>query len=529
MRWPKIMMNLVQSKKSLESVHSGSGVYDPGGFFTEAQSDEAKNRLALYKQYRDSYEGKDRSVPTPNVDGDIGLSINLNRPMVVKSTDWLFGKEVEVEASPGNQALADRLMSILEENNAARQLWTFGHSGSITGDGYLHVYTDGTKDNPVGTKTFVRYLKPQFVHPIFHPIETDKMSAVMIQFPIDLAPAFAATSALAAGKHAFTRVITDDTIREYVDENEIAVLPNVFGEIPVYHAPNLINSFRWYGDSDLVDVWLLNELRNGLAHLQKEILEYNAAPTTIIIGASAKNIEKTPHTLLAIRNKDAKVQVLEMNSDLGAITAAIENLRKAYLELSGTPENSLGADQAISNTSAAALEVRYMCLVEKTRRKRLTYGRSLLNALRLVSVIEMARDPGLVRRMEDISSWRDISVVFQDPLPRDMEKVLNIEEQAMRIGVQSRYGALRNVRKKRLEETMIEIVADDRMQMLQDVERARAVEGNVPNLHANWLGSLGMHTNKDSAVRKEDKLVLEMQRQLQSTEKVVDTNEPTLV
>ena len=507
------------NKRNMRNVFSGEGIFDPGGFFSDTQSREASGRLSKYKTFREAYEG--RGFNSMDADGNIEMSVNLNGPIINKTVDWLCGKPIEIEAVPGNQALSDRIMDVFEENDLSRQFWCCGHSGAVAGDGYLYVTTDGDVANPIGKKTFIKYIKPQFVHPIFHPLETDKIAAVMIQFPMDVPDSFA-TSGYSSGQHVFSRVITENKIYEYLDDKMQEEIDNVFKIIPVFHAPNLLNAFRWFGTSDLADVWLLNELRNDLSHSLKKILEYNADPTTIIIGASATNLEKGSERVWSIKNPDARVQLLEMNSDMAAVRECIASLKQACLEMASIPEFSLGMDAAVSNTSAAALEVRYMCLMEKTRRKRITYGRALLGAAKLIAQIEMAREPALFGKLIVPEQWRRLAVIFPDPLPRDMEKVLLIEEQAIRMGVQSRYGALREFKKKRIEETMIEIIADDRMQMLKDVEQARAVEGNVPNLHANFTGSLGMHVEKDMATRREDDLVLKLQSQLQQTEKVVD-------
>lgn len=516
-----ISPNDIQS--GIEHAIDGRGIFDPSGFFTDNQQQEAKDRLQKYDKLKNVY-GK-TGFNSVNADGDQELVINYNRAILNKSVDWLFGKEWSLETVAGNEAITERITELLDDNNILVKSWKNGHVGAITGDAYWVVELDGENGN---YDIRIQYLKPQFVHPIFHPIDTEKIIAVMIQYPVETSLEFANRYNLPANNVTlFSQIMTEDMIYEYNDSTQVGAYENIYGQIPVFHAQNLMNGFKWFGDSDLEDTWIINDLRSETLNKQKRILDYHSNPTTIGTGVASDSLKKVDNSVWTVKNPEAKFYNLEMKSDMKATNTYLTDLKDSLLELSNTPGNSLGSsDEKISNTSAAALELKYMCLLEKTRRKRATYGRALLGASKLMANLLVAQEPSLLGKLKEPEKFDKFTVKFANPLPRDMQEVISLEKEKMESGLQSELGALKEINEKNIESKIVEILADKREKLLTETEKARAINGGVPAVHSVWTGSQGLRANKSDLSQKEDELTLTLLKQLTEASEV-ETEEET--
>lgn len=525
------VLRKILSSNALDSAKNGVGIYDPARFFSDEQQAEAVNRLAHYATLRNAYNGG--TMAPVSDDGDTEIIINFNRAFVNKSVDWLFNEMWQLECPAGNEAITDEVMKVLDSNSIHQKCWKMAHSGAITGDGFIMAYVDDTGNprNPMSGKIRVTYLKPQFVHPVFHPFDHEEVVAVLIQWPVSAGAALQTRYGLPSETYLYSQLITTDKIYEYADSKMIKESDNYLGVIPVFHAANLMNAFKWFGDSDLVDTWLINQARNSAINSIKKIIEYHAEPTTVLIGASAQNVEVGAKRLWSIRKDRDKVdiKVLGLDSDLAASNTYVDNLRKAMMELASMPEHAFGADIAISNTSAAALEVKYMCLLEKTKRKRISYGRALLQMCKLIAQMIIVQNPTIVKKLRYPERYQEFAINFANPLPRDMIETLKVESEKLRLGIQSKHGALKYVDPKDMESKMVEIIADARETMLTEVERARGSAGGVPNIHAPWTGSLGMYVDKNETFRREDELILRLQKSLTETQKVIDSDNQNML
>lgn len=166
----------------------------------------------------------------------------------------------------------------------------------------------------------------------------------------------------------FTQIITKDTIIEQYEGGVPHVRPNALGEIPVVHIQNLPVPRDFYGLSDLDPILTVQQELNEKTTDNSDIIHYHAGPTTIVTGAKAGQIDKSIGKIWSGLPSDARVQNLEMTSDLGAIQDYIVTMRKWLLEISETPE-VLVEQPNVSNTSAAALHMMYQPIIDKTGRK----------------------------------------------------------------------------------------------------------------------------------------------------------------
>ena len=184
-----------------------------------------------------------------------------------------------------------------------------------------------------------------------------------------------------------------------------------------------------------------------------DIINYHSAPVTIIQGARSKNLERGAKKVWGGLPKDAKVYNLELSSDLNASNNFITMIKKAIHELSNTPEMSLGASGAISNTTGVALQITYSPLLEKTWIKRMTYGSGLRKVV--VMILKLLEIKGedetkkiVTAILADNKKKRmafNPEVQFADPLPKDEQIQMQLLAQKLNSGLEEPEGALQEL------------------------------------------------------------------------------------
>ncbi|NDE17981.1 phage portal protein, partial [bacterium] len=220
-----------------------------------------------------------------------------------------------------------------------------------------------------------------------------------------------------------------------------------------------------------------NEVSTDIA----DIVNYHAAPVTVIIGAKANQLEKGANKVWGGLPKDAKVENLEGGSQgLQGAMEFLQVMKRAMHELTGVPESALGQAQPISNTSGVALSIQFQPLMNKYHQKiiQYSYGIQRINELILKTLVlkepealswnpqvDMVLKPGQVDVLNpaDPITYRSY-VHFPPPLPLDKLIVLNEIQTKMSLGLESKTGALRALGEdfpdEKLEEIRVEIIDD---------------------------------------------------------------------
>jgi hypothetical protein len=203
--------------------------------------------------------------------------------------------------------------------------------------------------------------------PVFSPLQQQQDNAGQAVVP----RADSTTSTIR--KRRYVEYISPEEIVEGWEGAAASRRPNQLGEVPLVHIANEAVPGEYYGLSDLDGVIDLQREFNEKMTDVSDVVHYHAAPITIIQGAKARNLQKNPKNLWSGLPENAKIFNLEMGGDQGAAHKYLELVRQVLFDVSGLPEGSLGRLQAISNTSAAALEVQFQPLVEATARKAVNY------------------------------------------------------------------------------------------------------------------------------------------------------------
>jgi hypothetical protein len=286
----------------------------------------------------------------------------------------------------------------------------------------------------------------------------------------------------------YTEILTDEWIEEYVNDELLDSRPNPLGVIPIVHIPNVTVSSSPWGLSDVGDILSLNREYNEKATDISDIINYHAAPVTIITGAKASNLEKGPKKVWGGLPKDANVFNLENGVDLAGPIMWLENVKRAMHEITGVPETALGQVQAISNTSGVALAVQYQPMMQRYNLKKLNYsvGFKKVNeiALRTLFTFEpdtVNYDPNTEGILQD---GQPTSIDPADPLiylvecewppPLPVDTLIKLQEiqLKMMLGLESKRGALKDLGEEFPDEKMNEIYEE----LIQDAKEQGALD-----------------------------------------------------
>ena len=281
--------------------------------------------------------------------------------------------------------------------------------------------------------------------------------------------------------NTYTEILTDDRIEEYINDEQIDSRPNPIGVVPVIHIPNTRVSGSPWGLPDCHDMIVLNRNYNEVATDIADIVNYHAAPVTIITGAKASQLEKGPKKVWGGLPKDAQVFNLEGGGQ--GLQGAMEYLaiiKTAMHEMVGVPESALGQIQPISNTSGVALAIQFQPLMNRYQQKVIQYGEGIRRVNELILLTLAFKEPevfiynpvinGPIKpsQLDQLDLANPITyetqVHFPPPLPLDKIVILNEIQVKMDMGLESREGALRQLGEEfpdeKLEEIREELIRD---------------------------------------------------------------------
>ena len=383
-------------------------------------------------------------------------------------------------------ALLDRVWS--RDNVKGRVLWEMFNMGSIFGDVFVKVTYERGWTDPVGINHAPRVriipLNPSFCFPRWHPHDKDRLEEFKLKYRFwSTAPDGTRVT------NTYVELLTDLTIREYVNDELISERPNPVGCIPIVHIQNAPAQGSAWGLSDIWEILGTNREYNEKMTEISDIINYHANPITVITGGKAPSLDVGPSKIWGVDNDRAKVYNLENNfQGLQAAVQYVDLLKTYMFEATGVPINALGQEQAISNTSGVALSIQFMPTMMKTSLKQITYGQGLKSicalALRTLFIFEpetMLYNPetdGIIQpgqpEILDRSDPNvyDIDVDWVAPLPVD--ELIKLEEIQLKLGLrlESRKGALADLGEEFPDEKLLELAQE----LIEDTKDQAAID-----------------------------------------------------
>ena len=414
--------------------------------------------------------------------GEPSIVLNYYRAITDFIINFTFSKGVQFRSAKATEAIVPALLERVWEvdNNKATVLWEIGQQGGVSGDCFIKVayeeaYTDAAGGFHPG-RVRVLPLNSSFAFPEFHPHDRERLIRFKLKYR------FWGTSLEGTRQvYTYTEILTDDMIEEYLNDELIDSRPNPLGVIPIIHIPNVRVSGSPWGLSDCNEIISINRVYNETATDIADIINYHAAPVTVITGAKASQLEKGANKVWGGLPKDAKVMNLEGGgTGLKGAMDFMDRLKRTMHEMTGVPETALGTAQPISNTSGVALSIQFQPLMNRYHQKIVQYAHGLERVnelvLRTLAIKEPETflfdpnsatlpKPDQLMQLDpaDPETYRTYCH-FPPPLPLDKLIVLNEVQSLLSLGLQSKEGALRDLGEEfpesKLQEIRQELIDD---------------------------------------------------------------------
>jgi hypothetical protein len=376
------------------------------------------------------------------------------------------GEKVYVTTQGKPKTLYQFLEDVWIENKRETFCTILGQSKSVTGDAWVRItfIPPDELDDPFGEfpqgKIKISVVPTHYVFPIYDPHDIDRLMCVEIKYLIQVTETTGILQREKLVHKLYSEVWTKDRIQYYMDNELTEDADNPYGVIPFVQIKNFPLAGQEYGASDIDDLIPLNIEYNMKMSDVSEIIDYHAAPITVVYGARIGNLEKGANKVWGGLPKDARIQNLETISDLSASNSYIKGLKTDMCEVSGIPEEVLGGTQSISNTSGVAMQYMNLPLIDRTKIKKALTKTGIERINRLI--IHMALVEGLIEKPADVDNidFYYTEITLPDTLPKD--KLLELQEiqLEMKLGLLSRKGALERLGEDDVEAKLINIDAD---------------------------------------------------------------------
>lgn len=454
--------------------------------------------------------------------GEMQISVNYYRAFLDYIARFTFGKGVHFRSPKATEAIIPaRLERVWEiDNDKQRVLLEMAQLGGITGDCFVKVAYEEPWEDSIGRyhpgRVRILPLNSAFAFPEFHPHDRTRLLRFKQKYR------FWGTS-LEGTRQVFTytEILTDDIIEEYINDELIDSRPNPLGIIPVVHIPNIPVSGSPWGLSDAQDIITINRSYNEIATDVADIINYHAAPVTVIVGAKSSNLEKGAKKVWGGLPKDAQVFNLEGGSaGLNGAMTYLETLKRSMHEMMGVPETALGQVQPISNTSGVALSIQYQPLMNRWSQKVSQYGSGLERINELVILNLAVKEPetlaynpdedgpideGQLTQLDPNDPLTYVTYAhFPEPLPLDKLILLNELQQKMSMGLESKEGALRALGEEFPSEKLLEI----RQELIEDAKSDGALNLVKVQIQKSIMDLTGMMAGPDGTATPMDPMMM---------------------
>jgi hypothetical protein len=450
--------------------------------------------------------------------GEMQISVNYYRAFIDYLNRFTFGNGVNFTSPKATEAIVpNRLERVWEvDNDKQRVLLEMAQIGGITGDCFVKVAYEEPWQDSIGRihpgKVRILPLNSAFCFPEFHPHDRTRLLRFKQKYR------FWGTS-LEGTRQVFTytEILTDDIIEEYINDELIDSRPNPLGLIPVVHIPNIPVSGSPWGLSDAHDIISLNRSYNEISTDVADIINYHAAPITVIVGAKASNLEKGAKKVWGGLPKDAQVFNLEGGgSGIQGSLQYLEMIKRSMHELMNVPESALGQSQPVSNTSGVALSIQYQPLMNRWTHKVSMYKHGLEKVNELVMLNLVIKEPetlvynpmtdgpiheGQLTQLDPNDPLTYITYAkFPQPLPLDKIVLLNEMSQKIAMGLESKEGALRALGEAFPEEKLVEI----REELINDAKAEGALNLIKAEVSKQLMDLTGMIVGPDGSATPVD-------------------------
>jgi len=324
---------------------------------------------------------------------DDNLILNQMGLIVDRSVSMLFGPGVQISLE--DESSQEYIDSLLDANKKDLFLHTLGLYGSTYGTGYVKIVPNGITDKFTGAiYDRLVVMNPELVTMEADPADLEKILMYVVEW----------SEGEDRWREITRRTREDDTgmeadtwVVEYWRSSRgqpptlERVEPWPYDFAPILSVKNLPSINSQYGQSDVEQVMVPQDKLNFVNSNIGKIIRYHAHPKTIGTGVSPKALADAKVSVgaddfFAIASTEAKVNNLEMQSDLASSRAFSLDIQREIDNISRTVDTSSLADKVGALTNFG-LRVLYSDTLAKTDTKRLLYGELITELVRCLLVL----------------------------------------------------------------------------------------------------------------------------------------------
>lgn len=413
--------------------------------------------------------------------GEPQITLNYIRTLSDYITNFTYGKGVQFRCPEQNGAIIPHLLDKVwnVDNQKHKVLWEIGQLSGVTGDCFIKVAYEEPWVDPIGVRHEGRVriipINPAFAFPEYHPHDKDRLLRFKLKYRY-----WGTAPEGTRQVFTFTEIITDEMVEQYINDELVDAYPNPVGVIPIVHLPNVSVSPSPWGQSDIYDIISINRELNEKMTEISDIVNYYAAPVTIVTGAKPAALEKGARKMWTIPNENANVFNLESRGDMGGAMEYVAFLKRVMHEMTGVPETALGQVQPISNTSGVALSIQYQPMMNRYNMKKIHASKALEQINALIIRTKAVHEPESLVWNEGLASLPESDQLLEldptdsltyktschwpEPLPVDSMAKLSEIQAKMALGIESKRSALavlgEEFPNEKLAEIQEELMAD---------------------------------------------------------------------
>lgn len=392
----------------------------------EVASAETGTRTKVITALWTYYEGNHRKpLKVRKGQPDDNVIVNICARIVDQSSSLLFGTPFQIELNETEETPEEGYLDEIWERNKYRLFFLdLGTMGGVEGHCFIKIQVE---------RPFPRLilLPSSRVTAFWDPDDLEKVLAYRIAWK---------SGKLQKRQHIIRMEQEDGTSLHWMirDLEKVAEGPGGSWQWretaleawryefpPLLDWKNLPNPKEYYGASDLKEV-VINDAVNFLASNTQRIIKYHAHPKTIGIGARAQDLVASDVAgVWFIGNKDARVENLEMRSDLSSSLSWLRYLM-GYAYSRHQTVDLVTLQDRIGRITNFGLRVLYKDALDKLGTKQLLYEEAIKELCRRLLILAGKADPESV-----VLHWGD-------PLPyNDKEEVEGLQKE-MEMGILSK-------------------------------------------------------------------------------------------
>lgn len=371
------------------------------------EAEEAARKLKIANAWRFYYGNLPQPLRVKIGQPNDNVLSNLARLIVDKGVSFLFGGAIEFTVDEEAETEADRwLAACWKRNKQQILLHRLAVNGGVCGQAFVKVLAPSVP----GEYPRLVCLDPANVNVLWDPEDYEQA----VEYRIEWTAIHPATGKPEARRQVITQAGAAWRILDQVSQGDRSRWETTHEALwpyawpPIFSCQNLPAPNCFWGLADIEpDILNLLQARNSVCSQIARILRYHAHPKTWGSGFTAQDLRMSVDDIVILPGKEAKLQNLEMTSDLESSLEYLRYLDDQLLSLTQIPPVALGKVDSTGPLSGVALRIHYQPLLERTETKRRLYGEMLCELNR--ALLDLG----------GLGAERDCGVTWPELLPRD--------------------------------------------------------------------------------------------------------------